>query len=245
MSVPTFVDLQGFIIGGNFVVKEVAVLRNGNILSHYIFGPCVPWYSLNKAERRRAFWLMANHHGEKHPRYSENDYSRRVDTTMSVPTFADLQGFIIGGNFVAKEFAVLRNGYILSHCIFGPCVPWYGLTKAERRHASWLMTNNHELQWDDGTVPYNRVKDLITKTVTDEASYTVVYVKGREKREWLRNLLLDDDDIYIETVDTHYADVPSLNKLDVTHTLRCNKHVTNCALQNVFKLFNWWFYHTK
>ncbi|EZA50692.1 hypothetical protein X777_11116 [Ooceraea biroi] len=48
MSVPPFVDLQGFIIGGNFVVKEVAVLRNGNILSHYIFGPCVPWYSLNK-----------------------------------------------------------------------------------------------------------------------------------------------------------------------------------------------------
>ncbi|EZA49496.1 hypothetical protein X777_12308, partial [Ooceraea biroi] len=61
----------------------------------------------------------------------------------------------------------------------------------------------------------------------------------REKREWLRNLLLDDDDIYIETIDAHYEDVPLLNKLDVTHTLRYNKHVTNCALQNVFKLFNW------
>ncbi|EZA50291.1 hypothetical protein X777_11302, partial [Ooceraea biroi] len=60
----------------------------------------------------------------------------------------------------------------------------------------------------------------------------------REKREWLRNLLMDDG-IYIETIDAHYEDIPSLNKLDVTHTLRCNKHVTNCALQNVFKLFNW------
>ncbi|EZA58141.1 hypothetical protein X777_01869 [Ooceraea biroi] len=101
------------------------------------------------------------------------------------------------------------------------------------------MANHHGLQWDDGTIPYRWAKDLITKAVTDEASYTIVYVKGREKREWLRNLLLDDDDIYIETIDAHYEDVPSLNKLDVTHTLRCNKHVTKCALQNVFKLFNW------
>ncbi|EZA55664.1 hypothetical protein X777_04306 [Ooceraea biroi] len=88
---------------------------------------------------------------------------------------------------------------------------------------------------------------------------------GLEKREWLRNLLLDDDDdiyietidahyedipslnknllldddIYIETIDAHYEDIPSLNKLDVTHTLRCNKHVSHCALQNVFKMFNW------
>jgi len=70
----------------------------------------------------------------------------------------------------------------------------------------------------------------------------LVYVKGHEKREWLRNLLQDDarEDVYIENIDEHYEDVESLNKLDITHTLRCQKHVTNCALQNVFKLFNWW-----
>ncbi|EZA61637.1 hypothetical protein X777_11760 [Ooceraea biroi] len=73
----------------------------------------------------------------------------------------------------------------------------------------------------------------------DDDAPTIVYVKGLEKRGWLRNLLLDDD-IYIETIDAHYEDIPSLNKLDVTHTLRCNKHVSHCALQNVFKMFNWW-----
>jgi len=30
--------------------------------------------------------------------------------------------------------------------------------------------------------------------------------------------------------------IESLNKLDVTHTIRCQKHVKNCALQNVFKI---------
>jgi len=37
MIVPTFVDLQGFIVGSWFVVKEVAVLKKGSVLSHYIF----------------------------------------------------------------------------------------------------------------------------------------------------------------------------------------------------------------
>jgi len=44
----------------------------------------------------------------------------------------------------------------------------------------------------------------------------------------------------LQNIDEHYEDMKSLNKLDVTHTLRCQKHETNCALQNIFKLFNWW-----
>ncbi|KAL6262007.1 hypothetical protein P5V15_007096 [Pogonomyrmex californicus] len=32
----------------------------------------------------------------------------------------------------------------------------------------------------------------------------------------------------------------SLNNLDADNTMRCGYHYTNCALQNVFKLFNWW-----
>ena len=38
----TFVDLQGLIVGKKFVVKEVAVLRKGAILSHYIFTCSMP-----------------------------------------------------------------------------------------------------------------------------------------------------------------------------------------------------------
>jgi len=69
----------------------------------------------------------------------------------------------------------------------------------------------------------------------------VVYVKGHEKREWLRDLLCDEARrVYVENIEAHYEDIESLNKLDVTHTFRCQKHVKNCALQNVFKIFNWW-----
>ena len=70
----------------------------------------------------------------------------------------------------------------------------------------------------------------------------VVYVKGREKRTWLRNLLLDDERerIYIETLDAVYEDMESLSNLDVTNIIRCGQHVKNCALQNVLKIYNWW-----
>jgi len=37
-------------------------------------------------------------------------------------------------------------------------------------------------------------------------------------------------EVYVENIEAYYEDVKSLNKLDVTHILRCQKHVKNCAL---------------
>jgi len=84
---------------------------------------------------------------------------------------------------------------------------------------------------------------LITKAVMGTTSTDddiVVYIKGHEKRKWLRDLLLDEARrvVYVENIEAHYKDIESLNKLNVTHTYRCQKHVKNCALQNVFKIYN-------
>jgi len=109
----------------------------------------------------------------------------------------------------------------------------------------WLIENRYRIQWDDGMVSYCMAGSLITKavmsTTTIDDDDIVVYVKGYEKREWLRDLLLDEarQDVYVENIKVHYEDIESLNKLDVTHTFRCQKHVKNCALQNVFKIYNW------
>jgi len=77
---------------------------------------------------------------------------------MSVPIFVDLQGFLVGRHFVAKEFAALKDGFELSHYIFGCPVPWSSLTKAERHQAMWLIENRHGIQWEDGMVPYCMAK---------------------------------------------------------------------------------------
>ncbi|CAL1685129.1 unnamed protein product [Lasius platythorax] len=176
---------------------------------------------------------------------------------MSVPTFVDLQGFILNKQFIVKEAAILRRGFILSHYFFACPVPWSMLIKSERRQASWLTQHHHGLQWEDGNVPYSMAQRVITTAIVgvneklqlheeDEEESSLVYVKGLEKREWLADIV--DDAVYgyiIEALDAAYDDIPALNKLDPTYSLRCNKHVKNCALQNVFKLFNWWSQHQK
>jgi len=96
---------------------------------------------------------------------------------MSVPTFVDLQGFIISRNFVVKEFAALREGSVLSHYIFESSLPWSCLTKEEKYQTCWLIANHHRLQWEDGMIPYSMTKSLITKAVmgmteSETSSYT-------------------------------------------------------------------------
>ncbi|KYN26858.1 hypothetical protein ALC57_03759 [Trachymyrmex cornetzi] len=162
---------------------------------------------------------------------------------MIVPTFVDLQGFIVGKKFIVKEVAVLRKGAILSHYIFTCPMPWSFLTKSEQYCASWLSAYHHGLQWEDGMIPYNMVKRLITMAVIgveeSDDNNALIYVKGHEKREWLAEIL-DSNNLTIETLDTDYKDIDSLHNLDVNNTMRCGKHVKNCALQNVFKIHNWW-----
>ncbi|KYN08016.1 hypothetical protein ALC62_01005 [Cyphomyrmex costatus] len=55
--------------------------------------------------------------------------------------------------------------------------------------------------------------------------------------------ILDCDNVVVETLDAHYEDVESLRCLDACNTIRCGRHAKNCALQNVFKIFNWWSQH--
>ncbi|KYN50306.1 hypothetical protein ALC62_10924 [Cyphomyrmex costatus] len=71
---------------------------------------------------------------------------------------------------------------------------------------------------------------------------TLVYVKELEKRQWLSNIL-DCYNVVVETLDAHYEDVEPLRSLDACNTIRCGRHAKNCALQNVFKIFNWWSQH--
>ncbi|KYN03591.1 hypothetical protein ALC62_05555, partial [Cyphomyrmex costatus] len=112
---------------------------------------------------------------------------------MTITTFVDLQGFIVGKKFIAKEVAVLREGTILSHYIFTCPIPWNYLTKSEKYCASWLGAYHHGLQWEDGMIPYSMTKRLITMAVIDAEwngdNKAIVYVKGREKRQWLADIL--------------------------------------------------------
>lgn len=78
LNTPIFVDLQGFTFRNTFAVKEAAVLRDGDTLSHYIFREPVPWSTLTKSERSQVCWLRAHHHGfrweDGHVPYSQAEH---------------------------------------------------------------------------------------------------------------------------------------------------------------------------
>ena len=105
---------------------------------------------------------------------------------MDVPTFVDLQEFIINKKFIVKEAAVLKNVSVLCHYIFKCSVPWHELTRYEKSQVSWVIRNHHGLRWEDGVVPYDMARRLITTAVkgaTENGMHPIVCVKGLEKRE--------------------------------------------------------------
>jgi len=102
-----------------------------------------------------------------------------------------------------------------------------------------IMDCNGTIIMEDGIVPY-MARHLIISTVIDiEDDDAFVYDKECQKREWLKETLESDarDDTIIKTLDADYEDIESLNN-PVVNTMRCDKPVKNCTLQNVFEIFN-------
>jgi len=72
----------------------------------------------------------------------------------------DLQGFLVGRHFVVKEFAVLREGHVLSHFIFGCPYSSFKIRKILRSlvdcEASWIAMGGWDNPVQHGeTVDYN------------------------------------------------------------------------------------------
>lgn len=60
-----FLDMQGFLADGHFIIKELAISSYGSdaILSHHIFDPPFEYQKLSKSDKRQAMWLKCFHHG--------------------------------------------------------------------------------------------------------------------------------------------------------------------------------------
>ena len=100
----------------------------------------------------------------------------------------DLQGFSgPKGQFVLKEVAILAHGMTLPVVYqFAPPYPWNDLSPDLQRRNAWLERNYLRLKWNSGTTPYDRIEEILNSHV---GLIEKIYVKGREKVEWLRTLV--------------------------------------------------------
>ena len=138
----------------------------------------------------------------------------------------DLQGFSgPKGQFVLNEVAILAHGMSLPVVYqFAPPYPWHDLSSDLQRRNAWVERNYLGLKWNSGTIPYNRIHEILHSHL---GLIEMIYVKGREKVEWLRTLLQSTHHM-IENLEYDYDDViSSLRKL--TSTCPHHKKQFMCA----------------
>lgn len=141
----------------------------------------------------------------------------------------DLQGFKGPKNqFICKELAVLSlNHHVLNYYLFK--------TPKKLQHHSetnkWITNNHHKLRFEDGDVEFDRLSSIFDKIGQLSMGGGRIFVKGKEKVQWVRKLCRHQD---VNVIDLVY--LPSLQSTVYTLHSSCLLCHPNCALQNVLKI---------
>jgi hypothetical protein len=155
----------------------------------------------------------------------------------------DLQWFRDSDNdILLKEVCLVdvATGTLLFHHIVRPPFNFCLLTPERQRENNWLTRHCHGLEWYQGEIAYVA---LLDKLRTELAGRPVVYVKGREKRDFVRNRLLFTANA-TTVVDMGDLGCGSLNGplAPAYPNLRCRHHKSassRCALTHCTVLRNW------
>lgn len=158
-------------------------------------------------------------------------------------TFVDIQGFRGNGSkFIIKEIAVYHLGDLFKH-IFKPPYSYSKLENKYKKQAHWLSLNHHGLFWNDGTIPYSRVKEIIYKDlVTNNNEHTIIYVKGDQKVQWLQ----DYCNVSAANIDTVYdcPDPEMILDFPLKHINITKRKPITFAQKNVLKIYALGYYKT-
>lgn len=162
----------------------------------------------------------------------------------------DIQGFKKGINeFVLKEFAVTATppfniGEIKQQCVFfDPPFDEDELSFEYQRMSDWLTENYHGIPWE--SLGDHKYADVALALGVILAGITRVWVKGAEKKKWLRNLI-DKPNLVIENLED--LGCPKMEDLEGWNY--CPKHHRYsekdkekrfvCALRNVTGMKLWY-----
>lgn len=137
----------------------------------------------------------------------------------------DVQGFMISGQtFSPKELAIF-DGQTISHYIFKAPFPFSTLPPDLQTQAKWLINNHHGIPWNEGYTPCFLFPTILERLLKDA---DVVYVKGREKRNFLRR--------YTKKPIIEIEEYPALSATQPS-CMYHSKVPCYCALSNVYHLY--------
>src|SRR5215470_11173675 len=96
------------------------------------------------------------------------------------------------GRLVVKELAIVNgDGENSSADNFHFLPPFAGsqLPLKVRKTNCWITYNLHGITWEDGYISYGKLKQILLDVLPNNYVPSVVYVKGREKCDFLSDLL--------------------------------------------------------
>lgn len=152
----------------------------------------------------------------------------------------DFQGFKSGNNdFIVKEMAIISiDGQIYELQLFQPPCSFSELPSDVKKQVLWLEKQYHGLYWGSGFRQYSDLKDIFKGLNIDGN----VYVKGKEKQQFVVKLL---SDYSVNVIDLEDLGCPSLTELKQQVQLNTmkpcsfNHNFSNCAYINVHVLQQW------
>lgn len=161
----------------------------------------------------------------------------------------DLQGFKDDfDSFIVKEFSVLTKN-IKFHDIIKSTCEFDALHDSTKKSAEWLINFHHGLAWNDGYI----TTDELRKTLEPILRNKIIYVKGKEKLSWLREIMFTIENLLIVNLEDLGCDL-NLNGrnggiIDEPPMI-CSKHKNMiqtriCALRNAVKLKLWFLTYCK
>ena len=172
--------------------------------------------------------------------------SLRKCAISSPPVIVDIQCFKDDQNeYILKEVCVLEaeSGILLMHHIVKPPYDRAELSDEKLRESYWLTKYCHGLQWDQGDIPFYK---LLCKLTDCLANRSIVYVKGREKKEYIKrnHVTHYNTTNVIDVTAIGCGSIDSINNLMSTNILRCCNHKssstdTRCALTNCVAIRGW------
>jgi hypothetical protein len=153
----------------------------------------------------------------------------------------DFQGFKnVQNEFIVKELAIVStDGQFYELQLFQPPCDFNELPQHLQKQVVWLEKQYHGLYWGSGCKNYNSLKDVFRGIVIDGN----VYVKGRDKKKFIENLLVD---FQVNVINLEDLGCPNLNILKKQTNLKvmkpcCFNHSPkHCAYVNVHVLLDWW-----
>lgn len=152
----------------------------------------------------------------------------------------DLQGFIHNEDFVIKEICILTKKKNIHEIVKSP-FPFTSLSDKYKQQVKWLENNYHGLRWNQGYITQEELHDTIAPILNNK----FIFVKGLNKIKWLREILSQQMNIYINVEDMGCDMKLSkpFSEEEIENIKCCKNHKfennNHCALQNALLIEQW------